>query len=912
MRTALLLLLLAVSLDHAQAQLGTIVDQRMIVIPVDQKKNTPFQADYTFSLADRSGDYMVRVDPGVNQISLAEVTINNVKVNKLVPLYLHRSSLISVNLELENTVKVKLLGKPGTGATITIYDLKKGVNVAGPILFERSGKESKITNSFNVPFAGIEYLLEVKASDENSLRNHLSLVSLNGKLLFTPFDLLFARDKRIVKFVPLNQVNGITTLLLGKKNPGISVSVIGISDPEIPESTPSAGTLNFTNLDPLKLNPLSQQIVLSLTGADLNPTSGEVIVIVNGDRRTYPIPPLVTNSTITLPGGTLEAGFNIIRILTADADGNDLAAEGEFWAGRNQVTLRIVDSLGNSVAAPASLNLIQADQSISVEENISVAGTLLRFLPNTPVQVSVGTDSYIGMASIDPLVDSEVTVTLTARPPINNIANEDFSQGLDGWDVIGSPEVFQIPSATASEPPAAGLFSLLTADVVENLGIRLRVTPDLTQVSKTFRIPPGTRSMVVRYRRHGSCATTYSRIEVFSPAVVRNVGVGTSDFTWYSRQYELSGQESFATLVASARGNDCADASLELDYVVLLGVSATFELAERDNPLIDEAVPKLSSLRLASVAINLPNPHCNGNSVFDAILNFRGADNDAITSATLHILQNGKREAKAVLAVNSLTAPILSSFGPDGFIGKGSYFSGGSCVGLFELSPAEAGQLEPSQPRLEFELEIQTRLNPKPIVFSHTRPLRMLRRPATVVQRYSTKIDWEYGGDDWGQPQILPILTRMTALGSEFEINDISNQHGNRFPPHIAHQRGLEVDAKVIGFPTQKEVLSKTTPQEVGRTAALNLLDLLGKLTTEELAKIEGIIVTYEPQNISPFYAELVASGEAGTRFNKKLPTEFIRTDWERVRTKEIKKNDRFPAHRDHFHIEFAPVKTEN
>ena len=94
----------------------------------------------------------------------------------------------------------------------------------------------------------------------------------------------------------------------------------------------------------------------------------------------------------------------------------------------------------------------------------------------------------------------------------------------------------------------------------------------------------------------------------------------------------------------------------------------------------------------------------------------------------------------------------------------------------------------------------------------------------------------EMGGNEWVQPAVNTIIAGWQGV----QIGDFSNLNGGPFPPHITHQRGLDIDVYVPGY----ELLDAH--------AAETLLSLIDNQSV--LTHLDIILVTYSQTDGDPFW----------------------------------------------------------
>ena len=94
----------------------------------------------------------------------------------------------------------------------------------------------------------------------------------------------------------------------------------------------------------------------------------------------------------------------------------------------------------------------------------------------------------------------------------------------------------------------------------------------------------------------------------------------------------------------------------------------------------------------------------------------------------------------------------------------------------------------------------------------------------------------ELGGNEWVQPAVNTIIAGWQGV----QIGDFSNLNGGPFPPHITHQRGLDIDVYFTGYENHDAYAAQT------------LLALIDNPTV--LAHLDVIFVAYSQTDGDPFW----------------------------------------------------------
>jgi hypothetical protein len=101
--------------------------------------------------------------------------------------------------------------------------------------------------------------------------------------------------------------------------------------------------------------------------------------------------------------------------------------------------------------------------------------------------------------------------------------------------------------------------------------------------------------------------------------------------------------------------------------------------------------------------------------------------------------------------------------------------------------------------------------------------------------RYGTDRDEDEGGDAWVKPSVKEVAEHFGL-----HYNDFSNMHGGRFPPHLSHQTGNDVDLRFAGYAARNAA-----------TAAA----LIAQLNDPTYgSRFQAIFVTFEQVASNPFW----------------------------------------------------------
>lgn len=211
-------------------------------------------------------------------------------------------------------------------------------------------------------------------------------------------------------------------------------------------------------------------------------------------------------------------------------------------------------------------------------------------------------------------------------------------------------------------------------------------------------------------------------------------------------------------------------------------------------------VDKIEENKLAITSLNLfdidNNPlqylsaaahtYFGGNTRIHGTVTVQGAEDDALTSLELEVLQGGAVVAVASLA-NGAQGDLLQNFGEDEKVEIDSTRL------LFELPSAQAAQVEGT-------VDGVVVLRAKAVAASGAETTSTYAVSPQILIRHTNNAryggrDGGEGGDDWVKPSVDDVVAHYPIV-----VGDISNMNGGRFPPHGSHRTGNDVDGWFNGY----------------------------------------------------------------------------------------------------------------
>ena len=265
------------------------------------------------------------------------------------------------------------------------------------------------------------------------------------------------------------------------------------------------GALSLVGVSLEGFNPLSAQLRFVLAGTDFSEFPEDALLEVNG----YSVSPasLALSAQEIVATDVLENGRNDVVLAATDALGRPLHFQATVWAGSYTLNVALVDELGAAFTLGSDVRAsLGDDQSVHADASTSSGAVAFENLPDRTILVQASTaDNHLGIGGF---VGSQggVEVVMRGFDPPSPIANNDFSQGMDGWDAGGAahvqvaPHVEGFPEPIPPPPPLSALAAVAPRGV-PNGDLTVYTSGEGEQsVSRSFETMPGTTSVRVRYR----------------------------------------------------------------------------------------------------------------------------------------------------------------------------------------------------------------------------------------------------------------------------------------------------------------------------------------------------------------------------------------------------------------------------
>lgn len=284
------------------------------------------------------------------------------------------------------------------------------------------------------------------------------------------------------------------------------------------------GSLTLSGVKQGVLNDAAAQLDFSLsTGTFATDPSVTTVKVNNTLIDASKV--TVANNKITVKDA-LQSGKNTIVFASSDSLGRNLYHTTTVWAGKGTLAVQLKNADGTTFTQSAAVELRLADDQ-TVKQNASTntgAASFTNLPDRTYVVDAVAANNIVGTGG-GVLSDGTVVIKMTGLNTPSSIDNNDFSQGLAGWD-IGSAKASIIshvvspgptglttlksiaPTAPKSDSerqaaakslvqPKAAPFATKAVDSDLMLGTAGEGQQD---ISRTFKTDVGTSAVKLRYR----------------------------------------------------------------------------------------------------------------------------------------------------------------------------------------------------------------------------------------------------------------------------------------------------------------------------------------------------------------------------------------------------------------------------
>jgi hypothetical protein len=603
------------------------------------------------------------------------------------------------------------------------------------------------------------------------------------------------------------------------------------SSSEPAEELGSKGQLALDSGSELEFHAAGETLSFRLDSGHLSQTSGDVLVFA-GDTLLPDGLVSVTDARIHIDVPLVD-GPNAIEVYASDSGDGELHTATMIWAGSESLTVTVVDENGapaNGVQVVAALG---DDQRVRV--TASSQGGLVKFehLPTrTLILSATATGNRFASAAVAGDAGS-VTLKLTGLSAPSPVANNDFRAGLDGWNTTGA----NVSLVQHVEPTLPGALTAPNTDLL------LSTAGEGPQsVSRTFVAGAGAHGVKLRYRFvtsevpggfFGSEFNDYFNVTLRNQTTgvisesnsMNGLGLGAFDSNgntdWRDATLPVEEGDTIQADVTVANVADALyDSSVIVDAVEETKLSiVSLELADIDNT------------RLQQISVD-DHEYFDGNTRVHGTIDIEGAEEEALSSIELQVVQGGEVVARGELAP-TVKSKLLTTFGAEGHLAVEH------AERLFDLPAAQAARVDTTQDGTVSLRVVATSTSGETASKDLARPVEVLAR-YKGANRYGGR-DEELGGDDWGRPSSLEVAEHYSGV----TIGDISNMNGGAFAPHASHQIGADIDAFFPGYDPSSAATAQT---------------LIEQLNDPEFgSRIAAIFATYAPTSA---FAKAISDAE--------------------------------------------------
>jgi|GEM_PF-1724432 len=629
----------------------------------------------------------------------------------------------------------------------------------------------------------------------------------------------------------------------------------------------SNGVVTLEGASETGFNPTSGMLSFSLSEATYTSNHTEIQLYHQGT----PVPQSSLNlapNSITV-GPILTSGRNELLLVASDAEGKLVYEEYVLWAGNRTLQGSVVDQAGQLVN--------DANVTIKLGDNAEVTATaeasegqfsFSNLPPRTVILESVADGGLAGSVAANG-GQGFVSLPVIGFYPTSDVDNNDFSQGLAGWEVGNAPVTLQPHepeslnqmaepslqqtitdkndiSATndrrethdrlsrdsdfVSSSSTVGLMALDQQD----MDLVLATAGEGSQtISRSFNTTPGVRNVQVRYRfittevPGGYYGTQYN--DYFSVNVRSAAGGSVSESNSMNGMglgaFDASGRTAWReqTLTVDPQGE-----AVQVDITVanvadgLLDSYVVVDLVEEQNLAITSL--QLNDIDNSALQFLSASPHTYfaGDTRVHGTVTVEGDEDDTLSSLELEVIQGGAVVATGALAPGAQGA-LLQSFGDDNAVEIGTSQL------LFNLNPT--GVNTAANGTLSLRVRAQSQNGEE--VTEEAGSVQILRQ-VQGVPRYGQRDEAE-GGDDWAKPSVADLVEQYNGL----TWGDFSNMNAGAFPPHASHRSGNDGDGWFAGY------------NAIDAATASTIIDHLNEA---DGSQITSVFVTYQAQDGNAFY----------------------------------------------------------
>lgn len=706
-------------------------------------------------------------------------------------------------------------------------------------------------------------------ADFNSAQDKLDLSSTNIRNITD----LVAATKTVLGGIRIGFEGGGYLTLLGTKVSSLtSANVTFAASKNAPPAEgdiieeASSGELNLSG-GSSRFFSQTAPLVIDLTGSVSFSATSPVVVLLNGIPIAASSISIGSNGKQMTLNAPLTEGRNDVRVFATDTEGKLLGLDTTLWAGLHTLTVRVVDKSGAPLVGASVTAKLQEDQSILSLATTGADGTaLFANLPNRNILLeSNGAGGLFGSLGVLGGQGASI-LTLGGFNEPSPIANNDFSQGLAGWDVGTAPVSLVEHQETGSAPAIAPAASLAATNSTSARGLGvpdlktmgtasaapslLAADTDLVlltagqgeqSISRTFVIDSGTANVKVRFQfittevpggYFGTQYNDYYRVAIRSQNGGATVSESNSMNGLGLGAFDANGATAFREVsLATDKQGDTIQVDVAVANVAdgLLGSSVVVDLVKESQ--LDIRSLKLNDIDnkgLSYLSADSDNPYFGGNTRVNGTITIHGSKDDSLQDVVLEVVSGGKVVATANLAAAAKTTLIGPTFGDDNQIALTASNL------LFELPNAQAAGV-PTDKNQTVSLRVKATSTSGEEATKDFGAVPVLTH-FEGGSRYGGR-DLNQGGDDWVLPSTKTVLDHFA---SQVTYGDMSNMNGGPFPIHAGHKAGNEADGWYDGYNARNAATAQT------------MINLLNDATYG--SKITTALVTYDAKAGNAFF----------------------------------------------------------
>lgn len=533
-------------------------------------------------------------------------------------------------------------------------------------------------------------------------------------------------------------------------------------------------------------------------GDDLSYTIVRPISADKEDVVVYHNKKMVAPDRVTIADGKIVlnklfvSGQNEVSLHYRDQASQSFdVTEASLWAGDQILEVSVVDVNQKPVPSALVHVVLGDDEQAQASDTTDPSGKVS--LKNIPARTLYVTASQGDLYGAMPVAGDvrKLTLVVKAMNQPSSVANNDFSQGLEGWTLEGGNTEIVEGGQAKYQKLLHGIAAVAGETPQLSLGTKGKGPSSAT---RTFHLKPGKKAVGVRVKFitkevpggfFGSEFNDYFSISIRS---------ASGKFKSYGNSMNALGLSSFDSAGATDWYQLTLDGLSEQEVVEVKATVANVADGLYDSTLVVEGIEEKSlSVEEAKLydidssdlgLLSLDNhPYFNGNSRVFAKFKVTGSVGDALQSMALEVSANGKQLSEVNLSA-ALGAEVFRDFTGTGEISI--------------LQPTLAFEIPGSLLTDEETDKVTLRLKAiskegETAYYSLGAFQRLVKYDGS--NRYGTR-DEAVGGDDW----ILPKhLDKLKAL-KDSTFNDFANMNGGKFSPHSSHRTGADVDGWFDGY----------------------------------------------------------------------------------------------------------------